>query len=166
MAATTLDPPALDRRPAWPGALAAGALLLAAMALLAGAERTTGRDVFALPFVASAAVLAMAPRAPLARPAAVLRSYPVCAAVAVAVTAVTGPSAWAATASAVLSVVLMLLLRAPHAPAAVGAALIGLTAPGPGYLLDTVLPAVAVVLGAALIGGRLLPAYDYPPTWR
>ncbi|MGW5671538.1 HPP family protein, partial [Micromonospora sp. NPDC003776] len=142
------------------------ALLLATMALLAAAERLTGRDVFALPFVASAAVLAMAPRAPLARPAALLLSYPTCTVLAVAVTTVIGSSAWAATAAAVPSVVLMLLLRAPHAPAAVAAALIGLTGPGPAYLLDTVLPAVAVVLAAALIGGRLLPWYDYPPTWR
>ncbi|MGW4502554.1 hypothetical protein ACWENR_28600, partial [Micromonospora sp. NPDC004336] len=75
MAATTLGPPALDRRAARAGALVAGAVLLGAMGLLATIEALTGRDVFALPFVASAAVVAMAPRAPLARPAAVLPGY-------------------------------------------------------------------------------------------
>ncbi|MEV4488671.1 HPP family protein [Micromonospora coxensis] len=163
---TTLGSPALDRRTAWPTALAAAAMLLATMLLLVGVERLTGRDVFALPFVASVAVLAMAPRAPLARPAAVLLSYPTCTAVAVAVTAVTGPSVTAATAATTASVLVMLLLRTPHAPAAVCAALVGLTAPGPLYVLDTVLPAAVVVTGAAVLCGRVLPAYGYPPTWR
>lgn len=166
MSATTLRPPATGRRAAWATALTAGAMLLGATALLGTVEAVTGRDVFALPFVATAAVLALAPGAPLARPAAVLLSYPPCALAAVAVTAVVGPSVWTASAAAVASVVTMLLLRAPHAPAAVCAAFIGLTDPGPGYPLHTVLPAVLLVLGAALLAGRLLPRYGYPPSWR
>lgn len=140
-------------------------MLLGAAVLLAVTEQLTGLDVFALPFVATAAVLAMAPRAPLARPAAVLISYASCAPIAVAITAAAGPSVWTATAAAVSSVVAMLLLEAPHAPAAVCAAFIGLTGTSPGYPLHTVLPAVSIVLGAALVSGRLLPHYDYRPSW-
>lgn len=139
-------------------------MLLGAAVLLAVTERLTGLDVFALPFVATAAVLAMAPRAPLARPAAVLISYASCAPIAVAITTAAGPSVWTATAAAVSSVVAMLLLEAPHAPAAVCAAFIGLTGASPGYPLHTVLPAVSIVLGAALVSGRLLPHYDYRPS--
>ncbi|MFG3697573.1 HPP family protein [Micromonospora sp. NPDC047620] len=166
MASTTLGPPALDRRAARAGALAAGAMLLGAMSLLAVVEELTGRDVFALPFVASAAVVAMAPRAPLARPAAVLIGYAASALVAAAVTAAADPSVWTATAAAVASLVTMLLLAAPHAPAAVCAAFIGLTGPDLLHPLHTVLPAVLVVLGTALLAGRLLPPYGYPPSWR
>jgi CBS-domain-containing membrane protein len=165
MSAATLRS-AGSRRETWVVALSAGSMLLGAAALLAATERLTGLDVFALPFVASAAVLAMAPGAPLARPAAVLLSYAACAPLAVAITAAVGPSVWAATAAAVLSVVAMLLLTAPHAPAAVCAAFIGLTGTSPGYPLHTVLPAVAIVLGAALLSARLLPRYDYRSSWR
>ncbi|MEU9738925.1 HPP family protein [Micromonospora chersina] len=154
-----------SRREAGVVALSAGSMLLGAAALLAVTEQLTGLDVFALPFVASAAVLAMAPRAPLARPTAVLISYASCAPIAVAITAAAGPSVWTATAAAVSSVVAMLLLGAPHPPAAVCAAFIGLTGASPGYPLHTVLPAVAIVLGAALVSARLLPHYDYRPSW-
>ena len=166
MTATTLDPPALDRRAARAGAVAAGAVLLGTMSMLAVVEGLTGLDVFALPFVASAAVLAMAPRAPLARPASMLLAYASAAPIGVAVTAAAGPSEWTATAGAVASVVTMLLLKAPHAPAAVCAAFVGLTGPDVSYPLHTVLPATLIVLGAALLAGRLVPAYAYPPTWR
>ncbi|MET8910951.1 HPP family protein [Micromonospora sp. NPDC004551] len=132
-------------------------MLLDAAALLAVTEHPTGLDVFALPFLATAAVLAMAPRAPLAPPAALLISYASCAPIAVAITAAAGPSVWTATAATVSSVVAMLLLEAPHAPAAVCAAFIGLTGTSPGYPLHTVLPAVSIVLGAALVSARLLP---------
>ncbi|MEV0718501.1 HPP family protein [Asanoa sp. NPDC050611] len=163
MSATTLRPPATGRRAAWATALTAGTMLLGTTALLAAIETVSELDVFALPFVASAAVLAMAPGAPPARPGAVLVSYAVCTLVAAAVTTVVGPSVWTATAVAVASVVAMLALRAPHAPAAVCAAFIGLTGPGPMYPLQTVLPAVLIVLGVALLAGRLLPRYTYPP---
>ena len=155
-----------SRREAWVVALSAGSMLLGATVLLAATERLTGLDVFALPFVASAAVLAMAPRAPLARPAAVLVSYAACAAIAVAITTAVGPSVWTATAAAVISVVVMLLLKAPHAPAAVCAAFVGLTGVSLAYPVHTVLPAVAIVLGVALLSARVLPSYDYELSWR
>jgi CBS-domain-containing membrane protein len=148
------------------GALTAGLVMLVAMALLASAEEATGLDVFALPFVASAGVVAMAPRAPLARPAAILLAYATASAVGTAVSVLTGPSVPAATAAAVPSLVAMILLKAPHAPAAVAAAFIGLEDPGPEYAAATVLPATALVLGTALLAGRLLPGYRYPVTWR
>ncbi|MFI7578218.1 HPP family protein [Micromonospora sp. NPDC049497] len=166
MSSATLRRPTTNWRIAWSVALSAGAMLLGATAVLATMEKLTGLDVFALPFVASAAVLAMAPRAPLARPAAMLVSYPACAIIAAGVTAAMGPSVATASVSATASVVAMLLLAAPHAPAAVCAAFIGLTGPGLGYPVHTVLPAVLIVLGTALFAGRLLTRYDYPSAWR
>jgi hypothetical protein len=164
MTATTLR--SSTRRETWVVALSAGSMLLGAAALLAATERLTGLDVFALPFVASAAVVAMAPGAPLARPASVLLSYAACVPLAMAITAAAGTSVWSATAAAVLSVIAMLLLRAPHAPAAVCAAFIGLAGVGPGYPVHTVLPALSILLGVALLSARLLPGYDYRPSWR
>jgi hypothetical protein len=148
------------------GALAAGLVMLLAMALLAAVEQASGLDVFALPFVASAGVVAMAPLAPLARPAAILPAYAAASTFGTAVSLLAGPSVPAATAAAVPSLVAMVLLKAPHAPAAVAAALIGLDDPGPGYAAAAVLPATALVLGTALLAGRLLPGYRYPVTWR
>jgi CBS-domain-containing membrane protein len=59
----------------------------------------------------------------------------------------------------------MLLLKAPHAPAAVTAAVIGVSDPGVGYLFHTTAPAVAIVVGVALLAGRLLPGSNYPFSW-
>ena len=145
--------------------LPAGIVMLGAMSLLAVTDRLSGWHVFALPFVASAAVVAMAPHAPLARPAAIVPGYLASAGIAVAVTALAGPSPLTATAAAAPSVIALVLLKAPHAPAAVAAAMVGLPDPGAGYLLCAVL-AVTIVLGTALLAGRLLPRYSYPPTWR
>ncbi|MEU4420316.1 hypothetical protein AB0F81_06790 [Actinoplanes sp. NPDC024001] len=103
MTAAIPAPPALSPRAARGGALAAGTVLLGAMGLLAAMEALTHQDVFALPFLATAAVVAMAPRAPLARPAAILIGYAASALIAVGVTAAAGPSMWAATVSAVQS---------------------------------------------------------------
>ncbi|MFF5051677.1 HPP family protein [Micromonospora sp. NPDC000663] len=166
MASTTPGSPALPRRAAQAGALAAGAVLLGAMSTLAAVEVLTRQDVFALPFVASAAVVAMAPRAPLARPAAVLIGYAASALIAVGITTAAGPSAVSATAAAVGSLVVMLLLTAPHAPAVVCAAFIGMTGPGVLHLLLAVGLAVLIVLGTALLAGRLVPHYGYPASWR
>jgi hypothetical protein len=60
----------------------------------------------------------------------------------------------------------MLLLKAPHAPAAVAAVVIGLNDPGSGYLLTAVAPAIIIVLAVAVTAGRLLPGYGYPASWR
>ncbi len=147
-------------------ALSAGAVMLAAMLLLAGAESSTSLDVFSLPFIASAGVVAMAPRAPLARPAALVLGYGASTVIATAAAVLAGPSLWTATAAAVPSIVVMLLLKAPHAPAAVAAALIGLTDPGAAHTLAAVVPAVAIVIVTAVVAGRLLPTYGYPASWR
>ena len=56
----------------------------------------------------------------------------------------------------------MAILRAPHIPAALCAGGIGLTGPGLGYLPHTLIPAVAIVLVAAWVAGRLVPGFEYP----
>ncbi|MEU5864575.1 hypothetical protein ABZ815_25645, partial [Nonomuraea sp. NPDC047529] len=61
------------------------------------------------------------------------------------VTTLTGPSLWAAVAAA---------------------ALIGLTAPDPVYLLDPVLVAGIVVIAGGVALGRALPGHKYPAYWR
>jgi CBS-domain-containing membrane protein len=60
----------------------------------------------------------------------------------------------------------MLLLRVSHPPAGATAALIGLTAPEPLYLLNPVLLASAVVIGVGVVLGRVLPGHEYPVSWR
>jgi CBS-domain-containing membrane protein len=73
---------------------------------------------------------------------------------------------YAATAAVAVSIAIMLLLRAPHAPAAAAAALIGLTDPGVGYLLDPLMPALVLVIATPLLAGRFLPAFTYATSWR
>lgn len=147
-------------------ALGAGTVLLTAVLLLALVTRTTGLGVFALPFVASAAVVAMAPTAPPARPAAVVPAYAAAAGVALPVAALAGPSMYAAAGAAALTLVLMVLLGAPHVPAVVAAAAIELNDVGPAYVLTALLPALVIVVGTALLVARVLPAYSYPASWR
>lgn len=142
-------------------ALSAGAVMLAATVALAAVAQLTSPDAFALPFVASACVIAMVPQAPRARPAALLLGYGTSTVIATATTTLIRPSTWTAIAAAVAvaSTVAMLLLKAPHPPAAVAAALIGLHGAGRGYLPLAVLPAVAIILAVALLAGRGLPTY-------
>ncbi|MGW6916148.1 HPP family protein [Kitasatospora sp. NPDC054939] len=158
LSSTAAGPLTAERR----AALTAATVALGAVLLLAAVQQSTGLHVFAIPYIATAAVLAMAPGAPLAAPRAVLLSYPAAALTALAVTAVAGPSEYAAGVAAALTVAVLLLLRAPHVPAVPAAAFVGLQDPGPGYLLDPLLPGVALVLGTALLAGRLLPGYRYP----
>jgi hypothetical protein len=160
------NPGSVHRLGAVSAAASAGTVMLTAMLLLAGTESLTHLDVFALPFIASAGVVAMAPRAPLARPAALVLGYAASGIFAAVATVLAGPSLWTATAAAVPSIVTMLLLKAPHAPAAVAAVVIGLNDPGSGYLLTAVAPAITIVLAVAVIAGRLLPGYGYPASWR
>jgi CBS-domain-containing membrane protein len=140
--------------------------MLAATVALAAVAHLASPDVFALPFVASACVVAMVPQAPLARPVALLLGYGASTVIAAAATAFVRPSMWTAVVAAVASTVAMLLLKAPHPPAAVAAALIGLHGDGPGHLLQAVGPAVAIILAVAVLAGRGLPAYRYPLSWR
>jgi len=147
-------------------AVVAGFVALGTVLLLAATERLFGLGVFAIPFIATAAVVAMAPAAPLARPKAIVLSYPAATISALVITLPFGPSMYTATAAVAVSIAIMMLLRAPHAPAAAAAALIGLTDPGVGYLLEPLMPALVVVIAAPLLGGRLLPAFTYPTSWR
>ncbi|HEU0213588.1 MAG TPA: HPP family protein [Jiangellaceae bacterium] len=155
-----------EQRTAVTHAVAAGFVALATVLLLATTERVFGLGVFAIPFIATAAVVAMAPAAPLARPKAIVLSYPAATIIALVITVALGPSMYTATATVAVSIPVMLLLRAPHAPAAAAAALIGLTDPGVGYLLEPLMPALVVVIATPLLGGRLLPAFRYPASWR
>jgi CBS-domain-containing membrane protein len=155
-----------ERRAAVTHAVAAGFVALATMLLLATTDRLFGFGVFAIPFIATAAVVAMAPAAPLARPKAIVLSYPAATILALVITHFLGPSMYTATAAVAVSIAIMLLLRAPHAPAAAAAALIGLTDPGVGYLLEPLVPALVVVIATPLLGGRFLPTFTYPLSWR
>lgn len=162
MSVLTSCSPGVARRGAAASGLRASAAALIIITSLLAAEHLLGLAVFALPFVASAALIALAPAGPPASPGAVLRAYPAAAATALLVTAILGPSEIAAAASVVATVALMAILRAPHVPAALCAGGIGLTDPGLGYLLQTLVPAVAIVLVAAVAAGRMVPGFDYP----
>lgn len=155
-----------ERRAAATHAVAAGFVALATVLVLAAIERLFGLGVFAIPFIATAAVVAMAPAAPLARPKAIVLSYPAATITALVITLPFGPSMYTATAAVAVSIPIMLLLRAPHAPAAAAAALIGLTDPGVDYLLEPLMPALVVVIATPLLSGRFLPAFTYPASWR
>jgi len=155
-----------NTRVALTGALATGAVATGTLLPLVMIERVTGLGVFAIPFVASAAAIALAPAAPLVRPRAIALGYVVAALVSLAVTAAFGPSTYAAALAAAVSIVLMALLKAPHVPAVAAAAVIGLNDPGVGYLLDPLLPATASVMVTPLIVGRFLPNFSYPLSWR
>jgi len=155
-----------ERRTVVPHALAGGLVALATVLLLATTERLIGLGVFAIPFIATAAVVAMAPAAPLARPKAIVLSYPAATITALVIALPFGPSMYTATAAVAVSIPVMLLLRAPHAPAAAAAALIGLTDPGVGYLIEPLLPALVIVIATPWLGGRFLPAFTYPVSWQ
>ncbi|USC17439.1 HPP family protein [Rhodococcus sp. 11-3] len=155
------DAPDGSRR-ALAAALAPGAVALGAAGALAALENLAHWAVFGLPYVASAALIALAPGTPAARPGAIVRAYPAAAAAALVVAAVAGPSQAGAAVAAGLAVVAMALLRAPHVPAAVCAGAIGLTDPGIGYVGTTLVPALLVVLDVATVAGRVLPGFVYP----
>lgn len=138
---------------------------LAALMLLAVAG-TIDPGLFALPFVASAGIVALAPAAPFAQPRSIVLGHASAALLALIATALAGPSVWTASVAAALSIGPMLLLRAPHPPAAATAALIGLTAPDPIYLLNPVLIASALVIAGGAALGKVLPGRKYPAYWR
>ncbi|MGW4405249.1 HPP family protein [Nonomuraea sp. NPDC004702] len=153
-------------RPSGRAVALATAAALAGLSLLALLAGLTGMELFALPFAATAGIVALAPAAPFAQPRSILLGHLSATALALALTALTGPSVWTAVAAAALSTAPMLLLRAPHLPAGATAALIGLTAPDPVYLLDPVLVASVVVIAAGVALGRALPGHRYPAYWR
>lgn len=149
-----------------PVVLKATLAALVGLLLLAGVTSLTGLALFALPFAATAGLVAAAPTAPFAQPRSILLGHASAAALALAITALVGPSLWTAAVAAALSTAPMLLLRAPHPPAGATAALIGLTAPAPIYLLSPVLTASAVVIAGGVVLGRVLPGHRYPTYWR
>ncbi|MFI6299427.1 HPP family protein [Nonomuraea sp. NPDC050790] len=144
----------------------ATAAALAGLLLLAAVTSATGLALFALPFAATAGIVALAPAAPFAQPRSIILGHLSATVLALAITAVAGPSVWTAAVAAALSTAPMMLLRAAHPPAGATAALVGLTAPEPMYLVNpVVLASVTVIVGGVLLG-RLLPGHDYPASWR
>lgn len=141
-----------------PAALAAG--MLAAMAGLS----SLGLDAFSIPFAATAAVLAMAPASPIARPRAVIVAYAMSTVPALTVVALVPASVVTATVTGCVAIVGMLLMRAVHPPAAAGAVMIGLHDGDWMFLLDGVVPALGAVLAIALAAGAVIPRYGY--SWR
>ncbi len=138
-----------------PGGLAAG--MLAALAGLS----SLGLDAFSIPFAATAAVLAMAPASPLARPRTVIIAYAASTIPALAAVAAVPASVVTATVIAGVAIILMVLLRAVHPPAAAGAAMIGLHGGDWMFLVVGVVPALTAVLAIALAAGALIPRYGY-----
>ncbi|MDI2129888.1 HPP family protein [Yinghuangia seranimata] len=163
MAANTVASPT---RPTLTAVLITTGATVAALLLLALAASASHLRLFALPFAASAAIVAVAPAVPFAQPRSIVLGHLSAALVALAATAVAGPSLWTAAVAAGLATAPMLLLRAPHPPATATAALIGLSAPNISYLLNPILPASLIVIGAGLLLGRVLPGRKYPVYWR
>ncbi|MGW4469983.1 HPP family protein [Nonomuraea sp. NPDC004354] len=139
---------------------------LAGLLLLAAVTSFTGLALFALPFAATAGIVALAPSAPFAQPRSIVLGHVSATVVALALTALAGPSVWTAAVAAALSTAPMMLLRAPHPPAGATAALVGLTAPAPLFLLSPVVTASAVVIAGGVVLGRILPGHRYPASWR
>ncbi|MFI6321988.1 HPP family protein [Nonomuraea sp. NPDC050556] len=111
-----------------------------------------GEPTLAPPIAASAALVAVAPGTPAARPWTVLLSHLMAVAAALATAFVIGPGPVAATVAAGLSVAAMVATGRFHAPAAASAVLIGAT--------GAWIPALALLAGAATI--TLLAAAPWP----
>ncbi|NRQ30307.1 HPP family protein [Nonomuraea sp. NN258] len=144
----------------------ATAAALVALLLLAGAADLTGLALFALPFTATAGIVALAPAAPFAQPRSIVLGHVSASALALAITAAAGPSLWTAAVAAALATAPMMLLRATHPPAGATAALIGLTAPDPVGFAVPMVAASGIVIAGGVILGRLLPGHRYPAYWR
>ncbi|MFF5204540.1 HPP family protein [Streptosporangium sp. NPDC000396] len=153
-------------RPTVAAVLTTTSATMAGLLLLAAVTSATDLPLFALPFAASAAIVAVAPTAPFAQPRSILAGHLAASALALVITALAGPSIWAAAVAAGLATAPMLLLRAPHPPATATAALIALTDPDPVFLLNPVLAASLVVILGGVLLGRVLPDRRYPAYWR
>ncbi|MFD1930469.1 HPP family protein [Nonomuraea mangrovi] len=162
----TAQPVTSPARPSARAVLVTTTATLAGLLLLAIVTSATHLPIFALPFAASAAIVAVAPAAPFAQPRSILLGHLSATALALVITALAGPSIWAAAVAAGLATAPMLVLRAPHPPATATAALIGLTDPGPIFLLNPVLAASVVVVLGGIVLGRALPGHRYPAYWR
>ncbi|MDI2128492.1 HPP family protein [Yinghuangia seranimata] len=162
MSGSTAPP---SKRPAVTVVLASTGATVAALLLLAAVSSATHLHLFALPFAASAAIVAFAPHVPFAQPRAIVGGHVSASLVALLVTWIAGPSVWTAAVAAGLATAPMLLLRAPHPPATATAALIGLSHPHVSYLLNPVLPAALLVIAGGFVLGRILPDHRYPSSW-
>ncbi|WP_049566558.1 HPP family protein [Nonomuraea sp. SBT364] len=147
------------------GVLVSTGATLAGLLLLAAVTEVTGLGLFALPFVASAGIVALAPGAPFAQPRSIVLGHLSGALAALGGVAVAGPSVWTAAVAAALATAPMLLLRAPHPPATATAALVGMSAPDPLYLLTPVVAASILVIAGGVALGRMLPGQRYPAYW-
>lgn len=143
-------------------AAAATALLLPLAAITAA----TGVELLALPFAATAGILALSPDAPAARPRAILLGQLLAGVAGLSITGWLGPSVWAAVISAVVIFVPMLLLRAVHPPAIATAALIGLNDPSVWYLASPILAASLILIAGAWLVGKVADGHRYPLNWR
>jgi len=155
-----------DNRTAVTGAFVASVVTAGILVPLLVIQGLTGLTVFTIPYIASAAAIALAPAAPLVRPRAITIGYAVAVPVALVITAPIGASMYAAALAVTASIVIMILLKAPHVPAVAAAALIGLNDPGVIYVLDPLIPAVAAVILATLALARYLPNFNYQLSWR
>ncbi|HEX5534416.1 MAG TPA: HPP family protein [Actinomycetales bacterium] len=144
--------------------LAPGAIATAMLAALAGLERL-GLPTFAIPFVATATILATAPASPLARTRTVVLAYALSLVVALAVVHAWGSSMAAAVVASGLAILVTALARVSHPPAAAGAAMVGLQGTEWAFLLGGVLPALATLLAVAVAAGALVRSYPYRLHW-
>lgn len=138
---------------------------LIGLLLLAAVTQASGLWLFALPFAATAGIIAVAPTAPFAQPRSIVLGQLSGALTGFATTAVLGPSIWTAAIAAALSTAPMLILRAPHPPAGATAAFVGLTAPGWFFLVNPVLIASVLLVLVGWVIGKLLPGHKYPTYW-
>ncbi|GAA4285760.1 HPP family protein [Georgenia daeguensis] len=144
--------------------LVPGAIATAMLAALAGLE-LLGLPTFAIPFVATATILATAPGSPLARTRTVVLAYGLSLVVALAIVDTWGSSTAAAVVAAGLAVLVTAVARVSHPPAAAGAAMVGLQGTEWVFLLGGVLPALAALLAVAVVAGVLVRSYPYRLHW-
>lgn len=130
-------------------------LTLLMLVPLAVVQAVADQPLLAPPLAASAALVAMTPNAPAARPVTVVAGHVLSVAAGFATALVLGSGPMAATIAAGLAVAAMALAGRFHAPAVASAVLVGATA--------ALVPALALLAGAlaiALFGAmpRLVPA--------
>lgn len=146
------------------GLLAPAAIAMVMLAALAGLE-VLGLSTFAIPFVATATILATAPGSPLARTRTVVLAYVFSLGVALAIVHFWGSSTTVAVIAAGLAVLVSALARVTHPPAAAGAAMVGLQGTQWEFLVGGALPALAALLGVAVVAGALVRSYPYRAHW-
>jgi CBS-domain-containing membrane protein len=143
-----------DRLPGGAGLADPVVLATLMLAVLAGLDQV-GLSTFAIPFAATATILATAPDAPASRPRAVLVGYAVALVPALGAVSLLGASTAVAVVATALAILLMRLARTIHPPAAAAATMVGLHGTGWSFLLDGALPALAVLVALGAAGSLL-----------